>query len=338
MAQQSIKLFNCDFNWVRVEQPLGTVAPSAAHDWADVDPQAYYDYHREMGNNVCFCQAYAFGGFAYYPTRLGPVAPGNGSSVLPRLFELAKKDGIPFWSYFCVGADLAMSNQRNHWVVPGSRQNEPFGFLAPESPWTDLLCARVREFLTQYPVDWILFDWFVYGSLMPDYPVQPAWFVEQPFAEIIGRPMPKTAEEITPAESLQYKREVLARQFYRIRDAVRESSPKTKILFNVPYWEASEPLWVNHPMLNESDGLFAECSRDEVVDWLLGIRKPEQRVMTTIIGRMDDGECDPQSWRKWHERGCDFFGYAWGVPPDFHPHPLYKAELDIVRAAFGEMS
>ena len=46
---------------------------------------------------------------------------------------------------------------------------------------------------------------------------------------------------------------------------------------------------------------------------------------------------DPNSWRTWYERGCDFFGYAWGTPPDFRPLPLYDRELAITRAAFHAM-
>jgi hypothetical protein len=158
--------------------------------------------------------------------------------------------------------------------------------------------------------------------------------VKEPFKEILGREMPEEAAKITPEESLKYKREVLARQFYRIRDAVRKSSPKTKICFNVPYGKPAEALWVDHPMLNESDMLFAESS-NEVVDWLLEIRKPHQRVMTTIIGA---GPSDPNTWRKWYERGCDFFGYAWGTPPDFRPHPSYAKSLEIIRQAFKQMA
>ena len=111
-----------------------------------------------------------------------------------------------------------------------------------------------------------------------------------------------------------------------------------KIGFNVPYWEAAEPLWVDHPMLNESDGLFAESSEDNIVDWLLAIRKPHQRVMTTIIGRVDGDEiCDPNSWEKWHHKGCDFMGYAWGTPPDFRPHPSYEKGLEVVSSAFKQI-
>jgi len=335
-AGKPIKWFACDLNWSRFDQPFAHHLPSAAYDWANIDPQEYFDWHVEFGGNTVFCQAYAFGGYAFYPSRLGPVAPGPGSELLPRLFELSRASKIPFGSYFCVGADLMTSNVRDNWVVPGSRTYASHGFLAPESPWTDLLCARINEFLTAYPVDWLLFDWFVYGALTPDYPVQPAWFVKEPFAEIIGRLMPEDAADITAAESLQYKREVLARQFRRIRDTVRSASPKTQICFNVPYWHAHEVLWVDHPMMNESDMLFAESSDDEVVEWLLDVKRPNQRVMTTIIGRLD-GVCDPNSWRKWAARGCDFCGYAWGTPPDFRPHASYAEELAIVRSAFREM-
>ena len=90
-------------------------------------------------------------------------------------------------------------------------------------------------------------------------------------------------------------------------------------------------------MLLESDGLFAECSRPEVVEWLLSVKRPEQRVMTTVIGRPDEGECSPHLWKRWVEKGCDLFGYAWGTPPDFRPHPKYNEELEIVHRAFKEI-
>jgi hypothetical protein len=88
-------------------------------------------------------------------------------------------------------------------------------------------------------------------------------------------------------------------------------------------------------MLNESDMLLAESS-DTVVPWLLSIRKPHQRVMTTIVGRQD-GVSDPNTWKRWFKAGCDFFGYAWGTPPDFRPHPDYAAAVDVVRKAYQEM-
>ena len=60
--------------------------------------------------------------------------------------------------------------------------------------------------------------------------------------------------------------------------------------------------------------------------------------MTTIIGRTEEGETDPHTWRKMIEKGCDmFFGYGWATPPDFHPHAHYNKDLDIVRQAFQEM-
>lgn len=291
----------------------------------------------DIGSNVIYCQAFVHGGTAFYPTRLGPVAPGSAGHLFPDLYRKARDRGMPVWSYMCAGMDLLMCN---HWrqYLTFSKEMPEFGhgFLPPESPWTDLLCRRVREFLGLFPVDWLLFDWFVYGDLKPDaYRIEPRDFMQKPFREVIGRDLPATAEQITADENLRYKRAMLAQQFYRLRDAVKETSPSTRIIFNVPYWQAAEPLWVDHPMLNESDGLFAECSRIEVVEWLLSIRKPGQRVMTTLLGRQDDGECDPHSWRRWYDAGCDFFGYAWGAPGNFRPHPRYAKELEIIRSAFG---
>ncbi len=330
-GREPIRLFCFDVNWSRQG---GGVRPSRPEDWAKIDPKQYLDFHLDMGNNAILLHAYAFGGYAFYPSKLGPTAPAPGDTFLPRLFALCRKAKVPFWTYFCVGTDVAVIQKRRDWVIPKSTG---YGFVGPETGWTDLLCERIEECLKACPADWVLFDWFVYGDLKPNFRLQPAAFVAKPFAEIIGRPMPKSAAQITPAEGLKYRREVLARQFRRIRQAVRKVSPKTKIIFNVPYWRAAEPLWVNHPMLNESDGLFAESTRPEVVNWLLKVRKPDQRVMTTILGRVDDEPCDPASWRKWQEKGCDFYAYARGTPPKFKVHPSYNAGLAVVRKAFHAM-
>ena len=178
-----------------------------AHDWAFLDPQEYFDFHVEMGNIAMFCRAYTFGDYAFYPTELGPTAPGPGRDFLPRLYELAQKAGMPFWSYLCSGTDLNVANKRWDWLIPTSReQNSGAGFLAPESGWTDLLCARIAELVKEFPVDWIVFDWFTYGGCSPGFAVQPASFVEENFKSIMGREMPNTGAEITEDESLDYTR------------------------------------------------------------------------------------------------------------------------------------
>ncbi len=329
----TIRLMCCDLNWTRYTDEYAP--PSMPQDWAFIDPKEYFDWHMDFGNSAMFCQAYTFCGYAFYPSKLGPVAPGPGEDLLPSLYGLARDAGVPFWSYFSVSWDLIARGLRNDWLFPDGLQN---WCIAPETPWTDLLCARVREFLAEYPVDWILFDMFLYGDVDSNgFAVQPSPFVAESFEEIVGRPMPQKAEDITPEESLAYKREVMARQFRRLRDAVRETSPRTKITFNVPYLSADQPLWQDHPMMNESDGLFAEVTKPEVVEWLLRVKKPDQRVMTTIIGM--PGELgDPTTWQRWHERGCDFFGYAFGTPPDFRPHSFYDEKLATTRQAFQEIA
>jgi hypothetical protein len=342
-AHQPILLFNCDFNWARwpasEKYPHGKVRPSLPEDWSEVDAREYFDWHRRFGNNVTYCQAYCSSGFALYPSKLGPVGKGKAATLFPRLYELSRGAGMPVWSYFTVAADLFMSKEHPEWIIPGSedRSYGHGGFFGPETPRTGLLCQRVHEFLKQFPVDWLLLDWFAYGRLVPNGgDVQPAEFVKMPFQRIVGRPMPEQAQEITAEENLTYKRAVLAEQFRELKAAVKDSSPKTNIIFNVPYHRAKEEIWVDHPMLQESDGLFAESS-DDVVGWLLEVRRPSQRVMTTIIGR-GGGLSDPNTWEKWHQRGCDFFGYAWGTPPRFEPTAYYTEQLKITRRAFATMS
>jgi hypothetical protein len=334
-----LKFFTCDLNFVI--PPGGdkrTMHVSLPQDWAFLDPQEYVAWHRDFGVNIMFCHAFTWGGYALYPTKLGPVAPGPGQNLFPEVYRLSRKAGLPVCSYFCLAIDVIMCNLRTEWLVPTSRNYIQWGMLAPESPWTDLLCARITEFLKKYPVEWINFDSFNYGKYFgDDFIVQPSPFVKAPFKEIVGRDMPEDSAKITYEESLKYKREIMARWFYRIREAMHKGNPGTKANFNIPLGKPEEPMWVNHPMLNESDQLVAE-STDEVASWLLKIRKPGQRVMTTIVGRPDhDGLCDPNSWRKWYEAGCDFFGYAHAIPPDFRPHVSSAREVAIARQAYAEM-
>ena len=147
--------------------------------------------------------------------------------------------------------------------------------------------------------------------------------------------MPEKAEDITPEETLIYWREVLARQFIRIRDAVKSIRPDCIIYVNVPYVEPNSPLWTDHVMMKESDWLFVESSRPELLDWLMSVRQPEQRIITTIIGMPHmDGECDVKTWQVLYDKGFDFFGYAFPDPKTLFPPPLYDEELAIVHEAY----
>lgn len=331
-----IKMFIIDFNFVVFDDQPALRPLSSASDYADVDARQVFDYALSLGNNAIFCHAYTLNGCALYPSRLGPVSAGSAGTLLPDLYEIAKRNGLPFWSYFNVGQDAHINSVRPNWLIPGTATGgDPSGFLAPETPWTDLLCARVEEFLATWKVDWLIFDGFVYGSFKPDlFKIPPAWYAREPFREIVGRALPSTIEGIRPEENLLYKREILARQFRRIRDTVKRVSPGTRICFNVPYWEPAEPLWVGHPMLEESDGLLAETTNEALVEYLLAIKKPAQRLFLTVVNCLDGFKFDTESWRKWYERGCDFQGYAWGTPPDWRPAPRFHDAIASFRDVF----
>ena len=89
-------------------------------------------------------------------------------------------------------------------------------------------------------------------------------------------------------------------------------------------------------MVNESDGLIAETTNDALVEYLLGIRTPNQRLFLSVINCLDGFRFDTRSWQRWHDLGCDFQGYAWGTPPDWRPAPRFKAAIDGFRSAFAK--
>jgi len=341
---ETIRLLNFDLNWSMCPYGKNQTmwCASAPNDWAFIDPVAYVDWHEQHGNNTVMCQAYTQPGTALYPSKLGQNAPAPGNELCLKVAEETTRRDLSFWSYFSVGCEALLYEARPHWALRGSKSLAAFGdFFAPESPWTELLCNRIREFLTQCPqTDWLLLDWFDYGSHTDEWPrVNPEfWFVQENFERICGRPAPERSQEITDEEDLLYKRTVLAEQFYKIRDAVKQTNPDTKIMFNVPYYRATDPRWVDHPMVLESDGLFSESTKPEVMEWLLKVKRPEQRLMTTIAGLYNDPElCKTDSWREWHARGCDFFAYVWGVPPEFKLHESFEPVVQQVKAAFEEI-
>jgi len=177
-----------------------------------------------------------------------------------------------------------------------------------------------------------MFDWHCYGDLKTDFQVQPYWFVKEPFARIIGRPMPQEAAQITAEESLKYKRQVLAEQFGRRRDAVKETSPQTRICFTTPYWGPADPQWVDHPMLAGSDMLLAEFSSEDTMHWRMDIRRPDQRVMGTVMNV--HGPMSPEEMLGWARQGCDMSGYLWGTPPVLSLHPEHLAGMEAVKRGF----
>jgi len=58
--------------------------------------------------------------------------------------------------------------------------------------------------------------------------------------------------------------------------------------------------------------------------------------MTTVIGHGKHSQ--PDTWKSWYAKGCDFFGYAWALPLDFRPMPTYDQGLKTVREAFAAMN
>jgi len=337
MARKTLKICDVDFNFVKPSASETRV--SMAHEFVDADPVAVVDWQLELGANFICQHAFTYNGCAWYPTRLGPQVPQASIGFFDKLLERARGAGAVTGAYMNIGMDKFTCAVRPDWLIPGTAKRHHPGFLAPESEWTDLFCCRIEEFLSQYPVDVMLFDWFVYGTIGDAlYPVQPAPFVREPFREILDREMPEEARDITEEESLRYQREVLARQFRRIQEAVKSTHPDCKLMFNVPFWKGHDPKWVDHPMVSGSDWLFAECSQASVLDWLFEVKRPGQRVFTTIISgiddRMTDADLSRERWKALHARGCDLVGWAFPDPTTGWPGPWYDEDLNFIREVF----
>jgi len=333
------RIFTLDLNWRREQPPSRGVGLCAAHDFADISAQAFLDYHQDFDITELWMPTSNWAGYTYYPTRLNCVAPGALGELFVRVYDSCQARDMPCWGYFCVGTDLHIAATRPEWVIPGSAEHQGWPMLAPESPWIDLLEARLIEFLEAYPVHSMMLDWFVYGSVSDtDFPVQPTFWANEPFERATGRPMPQRADQISAAEGLAFKRHVLGQNAQRLASTIKRVSPKTEVVFNMPYHRADDPLWVDHPVLTVSDLLFAECSRADVVEWLLAVRRPEQQVMCMIHGRPDEDQCDVHSGAAWAERGCGLFSSALPVAPELRHHPADESALEAVRQLYRDLA
>lgn len=346
-----IRIFALDLNYASLENPRPLVSPSSATDWRAVDHDGFVQWQITHGANVVSCQPWTFSGFATFPTELGPRLTGSAGTLFPAAYERARSLDLPIQGYFNVGADLIVCATRPHWVLPGSRNIDILGdtfvhgFLDPQSSWADLLDERIVEFLTRFPVDWLLFDWFCYGSLLNDLPLPQTTQVRYAFTTVVGKPFPGDPIDVHPDDAVTFKRALLARWFRRIQETVKKTSPATMIMFNVPYFAAAEPVWDDHPMLRESDALFAESSNADIVEWLLAVRQPGQRVMTTIHGRPDDHVdgttirwSDAATWRHWSDRDCDLMAWTFPVPPGATPHRSDSLAINTVAGAYRRLA
>ena len=160
---------------------------------------------------------------------------------------------MPFMAYMSVNYESGPDGvwkRHPEWVVPGTRI-----FTAPESGWTELLCQRIREFLKQFPVEWMAFDGFAYGGLLR---------LSRPAGAVCGAAV---SADHRASDAGQGQRDHAGGKprvqtrgdgptVSAIRDAIKETSPGTQIGFNVPFWKADDPLWSDHPCSNESEMLL----------------------------------------------------------------------------------
>jgi hypothetical protein len=56
-AGKPLKVFCYDLNWVLLKKPVEEFVPASAEDWAFISPQEYFDWHKDLGVNIMFCQA-----------------------------------------------------------------------------------------------------------------------------------------------------------------------------------------------------------------------------------------------------------------------------------------
>jgi len=161
----TIKLFNCDLNWTKVDSPVPGCPPAMATDWAQVDAKEYFDWH------VALAIRHVLPGLRVRwdgPVSLETGACGarqRSGTAAGTLCAIACRR-MPFVSYFCVGTDLTVAAHRPQWIVPRATSTPTMASLLRRvpGPTCSVSGSRVPE---EFPVEWLLFDWFVYAACTP---------------------------------------------------------------------------------------------------------------------------------------------------------------------------
>lgn len=111
-------------------------------------------------------------GMAYYPTKIGVVHPSLQQDLFGQMVQACHKKDIAVAAYFNAGLDHESAQQHRDWaildrdgsVIKGDRTLNFYRSMCFGGPWPDHLTSIVDEVLTNYEVDGVFLDCFVWGK------------------------------------------------------------------------------------------------------------------------------------------------------------------------------
>lgn len=134
--------------------------------FSNFDAESAAQMYADAGFQMVSYFAKCWGGYSYYPTKIGVVHPSLGHDYTGELTAALKKRGIRRIIYFMMANERELQKQHPEWVVTSDMNVGPEGLSAQEtammcfnSPYTDQVSLpQMKEILEKYDVDGFFID------------------------------------------------------------------------------------------------------------------------------------------------------------------------------------
>ena len=248
-ACEDVKAFCIDFNW-------GSGGPNAFAKpglWADADPEAHVAWYKALGANVIQTFCVSCNGYAWYKGGVVPPQPGLKHDFLTDVVRLGHAEGMKVMGYFCIGANTRWG-QTHPKLSYGTPAHTHIPFT---TDYIDYLCEAVADALTRTGCDGFMVDWFFNGPYSPhDAPVKWLPCELQMWTELMHGEFPGK-ENITPQQTLEFKRRAVDRCWTRLRKAAKSANPDCIIWLSCH--DLKHPQLVGSRVFKEADWLMNEA-------------------------------------------------------------------------------
>jgi hypothetical protein len=190
-AQEPIKAFCIDFNWLRNPSRF----PSPGH-WADADPKEHVKWYKDLGCNTIQTFCVSCNGYAWYRGNAVPEQTGLKFDFLPEMVELGHKEKMKVFGYYCAGANRYWKEK-----YPDENHDTPTWYHIPfTNRYLDYLSVSIEDALKKTGIDGFMVDWLWN-------PEKDLWLKceQEMYAELMGESFPGT-DKVSKEQTAAYRK------------------------------------------------------------------------------------------------------------------------------------
>lgn len=165
--------------------------------YTNFDAKSAAQMYADSGAQMVSFFAKCWGGYSYYPTKIGVVHPGLGKDYTGELTAALKKRGIRCIIYFMLGTERHHQTAHPDWVYNtdptawtlGNQENKQVAIMCFNSPYVDEVgIPQMKEIIERYDpdgffVDIVMHQYMLWNCYCP--------FCRNLYAKEVGGEIPK---------------------------------------------------------------------------------------------------------------------------------------------------